>query len=136
MHPDFVVCKPKNNYYHSLMHRDFGIKLSLDFRKAVETGEVVGYGHLELNISPHYHFNGYLHNGNDLTPKNSVKSISDILAYLGIEPNEYDLLKRSFMGRAGRDYAASRGEYLNGIILAKYIFKFNNADTGPVTYPE
>lgn len=93
MHPDFVVCKPKNNYYHSLMHRDFGIKLSLDFRKAVESGEVVGYGHLELNISPHYHFNGYLHNGNDLTPKNSIKSISGILTYLGIKADEYDMLK-------------------------------------------
>lgn len=92
-HPDFVVCKPKNNYYHSLMHKDFGIKLSLDFRKAVESGEVVGYGHLELNVSPHYHHNDYLHNGNDLTPKNSVKSISAILTYLGIRADEYDLLK-------------------------------------------
>lgn len=93
LHSDFVVCKPKNNYYHSLMHRDFGIKLSLDFRKAVESGEVVGYGHLELNISPHYHFNGYLHNGNDLTPENSIKSISGILTYLGIKADEYEMLK-------------------------------------------
>ncbi len=93
LHPDFVVCKPKNNYYHSLMHRDFGIKLSLDFRKAVESGNVIGYGHLELNISPHYHYNGYLHNGDDFTPENSVKSISDILTYLGIKADEYDMLK-------------------------------------------
>ncbi len=42
--------------------------------------------------------------------------------------NEFELLKRSFIGGAGRDYAASRGEYLNGIILAKYLgFEFIDA---------
>ncbi len=42
--------------------------------------------------------------------------------------NEFELLKRSFIGGAGRDYAASRGEYLNGIILAKYLgFDFIDA---------
>ena len=30
-------------------------------------------------------------------------------------------IKNSIMGRAGRDYAASRGEYLSGLILAKYL---------------
>lgn len=54
-----------------------------------------------------------------------------IIEGLGIDltlEHEYDLLKRSFMGRAGRDYAASRGEYLNGIILAKYLgFDFIDA---------
>lgn len=93
LHPDFVRCKPKNNYYHSLMHKDFGIKMSLDFRKAVENGEVVGFGHLEINISPHYHFNNYKHNGNDFSPKNCIKSISEILDYLGIKPTEYEALK-------------------------------------------
>ena len=32
--------------------------------------------------------------------------------------HEFELLRLSFIGRAGRDYAARRGEYLNGIILA------------------
>jgi len=42
--------------------------------------------------------------------------------------NEFELLKRSFIGGAGRDYAASRGEYLNGIILANYLgFDFIDA---------
>ena len=42
--------------------------------------------------------------------------------------HEFELLKLSFIGRAGRDYAASRGEYLNGIILAKYLgFEFIDA---------
>ena len=93
MHPDFVVCKPKNNYYHSLKHSVYGIKLSLDFRKAVENGSVIGYGHLEINISPHYHFNQYRHNGNDFTPIQAIKTINDILTYLGIKGNECNALK-------------------------------------------
>ena len=92
-HPDFIVCRPKNNYYHSLKHKKHGIKLSLDFRKAVENGNVIGYGHLEINVSPHYHFNNYLHNGNDFTPENCIKTIIDILTYLGIETNEMNALK-------------------------------------------
>ena len=93
MHPDFVVCKPKNNYYHSLKHSVYGIKLSLDFRKAVENGSVIGYGHLEIIASPHYHFNHYQHNGNDFAPTDCIEAIADILTYLGIEQEEYDSLK-------------------------------------------
>lgn len=92
-HPDFIVCKPKNNNYHSLKHRFFGIKLSLDFRKSFENGLLVGYRHLEINISPHYHFNQYRHNGNDFTPENCIKTITDILSYLGIEQNEFKDIK-------------------------------------------
>ncbi len=93
LHPDFVVCRPKTNYYHSLKHRTHGAKLSLDFRKAVENGNVIGYGHLEINVSPHYHFNQYQHNGNDFTPEHSIKTIIDILTYLRIELQEYKCLK-------------------------------------------
>ena len=28
---------------------------------------------------------------------------------------------RTFAGKAGKDYAASRGEYLNGIVMANYL---------------
>ncbi|MGV4414372.1 hypothetical protein [Chryseobacterium sp. T1] len=93
MHPDFVVCKPKNNYYHSLKHSVYGIKLSLDFRKAVENGSVIGYGHLEINISPHYHFNQYQHNGNDFTPYDCINSLNDIFEYLGIKKDEFESLR-------------------------------------------
>ena len=92
-HPDFIVCRPKNNYYHSLQHKTYGAKLRLDFRKAVENGKVIGYGHLEISVSPHYHYNQYKHNGNDFTPVNCIKTILDIFIYLGIKPDEYDILK-------------------------------------------
>jgi len=34
---------------------------------------------------------------------------------------EFDIMEACFVGKAGRDYAASRGEYLNGILLAAYL---------------
>jgi len=46
--------------------------------------------------------------------------ISDLGIDLSLE-SEFSTIKACFIGKAGRDYAASRGEYLNGIILAKYL---------------
>ncbi len=34
---------------------------------------------------------------------------------------EFDRIEENFVKRAGRDYAASRGEYLNGLIMAEYL---------------
>ncbi len=34
---------------------------------------------------------------------------------------EFDKIKKNFMDKMGEDYAASRGEYLNGILLAAYL---------------
>ena len=34
---------------------------------------------------------------------------------------EFAVIEKKFMERAGSDYAASRGEYLNGIVVAKYL---------------
>ena len=42
---------------------------------------------------------------------------------------ELEYVKNALMHRSGRDYAASRGEYLNGLILAKYLgFSFIDAE--------
>ncbi len=42
---------------------------------------------------------------------------------------EFEYVKSALQHRSGRDYAASRGEYLNGIILAKYLkFDFIDAE--------
>jgi len=41
---------------------------------------------------------------------------------------EFDKIEENFVNKAGREYAASRGEYLNGIVLAKYLgFPFVDA---------
>ncbi|OYP27885.1 aspartate kinase, partial [Lachnotalea glycerini] len=34
---------------------------------------------------------------------------------------EFEIIKNEFVSNAGSDYAASRGEYLNGIIMANYL---------------
>ena len=35
--------------------------------------------------------------------------------------HEFERIEENFLGGAGRDYAASRGEYLNGIVMANYL---------------
>ncbi len=35
--------------------------------------------------------------------------------------HEFERIEEKFLGGAGRDYAASRGEYLNGIVMANYL---------------
>ena len=56
---------------------------------------------------------------------------NSIISELGLEislDEEFDVVKACFIGKAGRDYAASRGEYLNGIVLANYLgFSFIDA---------
>ena len=63
--------------------------------------------------------------------ENIKKRYNEIISELGIElslEEEFKTMEACFVGRAGRDYAASRGEYLNGIVLAKYLgFEFIDA---------
>ncbi len=46
--------------------------------------------------------------------------IRDLSLDLSLD-DEFKYIKDSFAHKAGRDYAASRGEYLNSILLAKYL---------------
>ena len=56
---------------------------------------------------------------------------NSIISDLGLDfslDKDFEIIRACFIGRAGRDYAASRGEYLNGKILAKYLgFTFVDA---------
>ena len=48
----------------------------------------------------------------------------EIIEGLGLELSldaEFDVIRENFGKKVGRDYAASRGEYLNGIIMANYL---------------
>ncbi|MGN0372592.1 MAG: aspartate kinase [Enterocloster sp.] len=48
----------------------------------------------------------------------------DIIDGLDLNLNldhEFDRIEENFLAKAGRDYAASRGEYLNGIVVAHYL---------------
>ena len=59
-----------------------------------------------------------------------------IISDLGIDfdiSGELEYVKRSMQHNSGRDYAASRGEYLNGLILAKYL-KYDFIDAENVIF--
>ncbi|MBR2293555.1 MAG: aspartate kinase [Clostridia bacterium] len=55
-----------------------------------------------------------------------------IIVELGLDfdiSGELEYVKNAMMHRSGRDFAASRGEYLNGLILAKYLgYSFIDAE--------
>ena len=74
----------------------------------------------------------------DFTEKfNLIKDrYNGIIADLGLNlslDEEFSNIEHSLKARAGRDYAASRGEYLNGIVLANYL-GFNFIDAGEVIF--
>lgn len=59
-----------------------------------------------------------------------------IISELGLDlslEEEFKKIEKNFLAKAGRDYAASRGEYLNGIILAKYL-GFDFVDSAEVIF--
>ena len=47
--------------------------------------------------------------------------ISGLDLQTGLLDKEFETIKAQFKAKAGKDYAASRGEYLNGIIMANYL---------------
>lgn len=58
--------------------------------------------------------------------------INELELELSLE-SEFDIIRSCFIGKAGRDYAASRGEYLNGIVLANYL-GYNFIDAADVIF--
>lgn len=53
-----------------------------------------------------------------------AKRYQEIIDGLSLEislEKEFDVIREDFSKKIGRDYAASRGEYLNGIVLAAYL---------------
>lgn len=62
-----------------------------------------------------------------------VERYNGIIAELGIHFDlfgEFEYVKNAMLHASGRDYAASRGEYLNALILSKYLgFSFIDAES-------
>lgn len=89
--PGFEPYRHRNNNYAGFCK--YGKLMRLDFRKSFENGSFAGFHHVAISISPHYHYNNYLHNGNDFTPENCIKTIADILHYITLKSNELNELK-------------------------------------------
>lgn len=56
--------------------------------------------------------------------KDIQERYNEIVEGLGLTlslEKEFEIIRDNFAKKAGRDYAASRGEYLNGIIMANYL---------------
>ena len=87
--------KPKKlgKNYDYLVHKSYGIKFRLQFRKVFSKRKFIGYKHVEIIFAPHYHYNAYKHNGNDYNPINCIKAIQDILDELEFLKSEYADLK-------------------------------------------
>ena len=81
-----------------------------------------------------YNCYNMIKNHEDITDyyKKIVNRYTEIIRGLGIDfdiTGELEYIKNAMMARSGRDYAASRGEYLNSLILAKYLgFDFVDAE--------
>ena len=64
--------------------------------------------------------------------KNITERYDSIIRELGLDfdlSGEYEYIKNAMLHRPGRDFVASRGEYLSGLILAKYLsFPFIDAE--------
>lgn len=60
----------------------------------------------------------------DKTLKNIKARYQEIIDGLELDlslENEFQIIEKRFAEEAGEDYAASRGEYLNGIVMANYL---------------
>mgnify|MGYP003290327544 CR=1 FL=1 len=65
-------------------------------------------------------------NGEDITEKLAAieARYDEIIKGLGLKislKEEFDVIRKNFLLKAGSDYAASRGEYLNGKLMAAYL---------------
>ena len=77
-------------------------------------------------------------NHEDITEyfQNIAKRYNDIIADLGLDfdiSGELEYVRDAILHHSGRDFAASRGEYLNSLILAKYL-KFDFIDAESVIF--
>jgi len=93
LHTDFEPKTSENNRIAKFNHKTIGAKLRLELSKEFYRGQFTGYQFADIVISPHYHFNQYRHNGNDFKPTDCIKTIIEILTYLGITPQEFEELK-------------------------------------------
>ncbi len=80
-----------------------------------------------------YECYGIAESGKDFKAKlNAIKErYQEIIDGLSLKislDSEFETIAKNFKDKAGKDYAASRGEYLNGIIMAAYLgFEFVDA---------
>lgn len=91
-HPDFEskYYEGRTKKYEFLKeHKQHKGKIKLVFSAVFSGQKIIGYRSVKISIFLHFYFNNYKHNGNDLNSENSIKSIKEILSYLGINDKYY-----------------------------------------------
>ena len=84
----FQPHKPQNNNYTCFSNGSG--RFRLEFRKVQLKGRVIGFRHVEVCFSPHYIFNDDLHNGNDFSPLDCIKTINEVYLMLQISNEELE----------------------------------------------
>ncbi|WP_226064040.1 hypothetical protein [Kaistella polysaccharea] len=79
--------RPQNNNYNS--YSTGSGRFRLEFRKIHKNGIHIGFRNVEICFSPHYLFNNNLHNGNDFSPVQCIKVITETFIKIGIRVTEF-----------------------------------------------
>lgn len=87
---DFEQLRNKGNHTALFQHKKYKIKLECRKSKNTAQNEFI---FVDLLITPHYHFNGYRHNGNDFTPENCKQTLVEIFTRLHVQETEYSELQ-------------------------------------------
>lgn len=78
--------KPQNNNY--ICFSNGSSRLRFEFRKIFIKDHLIGFRNVEVCFSPHYIYNNDLHNGNDITPFECIKTIKETFLSIGILEGE------------------------------------------------
>lgn len=89
---DFKHVQSKEHYIYYFEHKKYK-KIKLEFRKSSKNLAENEFTYVDIFVSPHYHFNGYKHNGNDFTPENCKQALQEIFDILEVKSSEYKELQ-------------------------------------------
>ncbi len=83
--------KPQTSYYTCFSNGSALFRL--EFRNVFSAGKIIGYRHVELCFSPHYIYNNFQHNGNDLHPSDCIETINKVFAELRLRSSDLEMFR-------------------------------------------
>lgn len=85
--------KDSRGNHHYVNYKDFKTNVKYQFRKIIRDKKLLGFMYVDISFSAHYIFNNSLHNGNDFTPTQSIKTIKNFFDLVGINRKELENFK-------------------------------------------
>ncbi|MBW8360734.1 MAG: hypothetical protein K0M56_00955 [Kaistella sp.] len=118
----------KRGNHHYINYRDNDRSIYLQFYKILQNGKIT-FRHVDFSFSPHYISNNNLHNGNDFTTEQSIKTIKSVFDSIGIHEEEL-----RYFDAVNLEYAINSitegdiEDYINGTLYwGRKLFKRPNA---------